>query len=137
MRVFLHHSCACARYKRPYIQTAVQQKSRSFSMAKYVKQSIATGAVAVSFLLGFPATEVATKLLARLWTLYGAYIRMWLEQHAAFFVVLCFLCVAVVLLYGIILLPFLQPKKPYKIDEGEPRTQCARTQFHRKLGCDS
>ena len=101
----------------PYNPT--QYNSRSFSMAKYVKRSIAIGAVAISFLLGFPATEVATKLLARLWTLYGAYIRMWLEQHTAFFVVLCFLCAAVVLVYGIILLPFLQPKKPYKIDEGE------------------
>ena len=89
-------------------------------MARYVKRSIALGAVAVSFVLGFPATEVATELLARLWSLYGAYVRMWLEQHATFFVVLCLLCAAVVLAYSIILLPFLQPSKPYEIS-GETR----------------
>ena len=95
-------------------------------MTKYVKRSIAVAAVAVSFVVGFPANEVATKLLARLWTLYGAYIGMWWEQYAAFFVVPCLLCGAVVLLYGVILLPLLQSKGGYRID-GEMRPKSVRT----------
>ena len=87
-------------------------------MARYVKCSIAMAAVAVSFLLGSPTTEFSTKLATRLWTLYGAYISMWLGQHAAFFLVLCFLCVLVVLAYGVILLPFLHKDKPYEIAGG-------------------
>ena len=99
------------------------------SMAKYVKRSIAIGGVAVSFFLGLPATEVGTKLLTRLWTLYGAYIRMWLEQHAAFFVVLCVLCGAVVLVYGIILLPFLQQEKPACMQDCHGKAELKKKRF--------
>ena len=74
-------------------------------MVKYVKRSLALASVATSFLLGGPLTEIALWLITKMWSLYGAYIRLWLEQHAAFFVVLCFLCVAVVAIHAIILLP--------------------------------
>lgn len=85
-------------------------------MARYVKRSIAIGAVGVSFILGFPATEVAAKILRRVWYLYGAYISMWLEQHAAFFVALLLLCTIVLLVYGLILFPSFCTSKLYDID---------------------
>lgn len=74
-------------------------------MARYIKRSLFLSSVATAFFLGCPATEGALWLFRKVWSLYGAYIRIWWEQHAAFFVLLCVACAAVVIIYGIILLP--------------------------------
>ena len=76
-------------------------------MPEYVKVLLALAAVATSFLLGFkfPACEFVLNLFWKVWALYGAYIFIWLEQHATFFVVLCVLCALVVATYTIILFP--------------------------------
>ena len=76
---------------------------------------VALVAVAIFFILGCPTTDYSMKLRTRLWALYGTYVRMWLEQNAAFFVVLCFVCSSVVLAYGVILLPFVHEKREYSI----------------------
>ena len=92
---------------------------RHARMTRYVKRSIAIASVAVAFLLGFPATELALTLLRRVWDLYGSYIRMWLalwlEQHGALFIVLCLLCAAVATVYGVVLLPLVLGKKEFQI----------------------
>jgi hypothetical protein len=81
-------------------------------MPKYVKRSIAVASVAASFLLGSPTTEGVLWLVSKAWSLYGAYIRLWLEQYAAFFLALCFICAAVAAVYGVVLVPLLFDSKP-------------------------
>ena len=68
---------------------------------KYVKRSVFCFAVATAFFLGCPTTECVLWLFRKVWSLYGAYIRIWWEQHAAFFLPLCAVCVAVLLIYSI------------------------------------
>ena len=80
-------------------------------MPKYVKRSIAVASVAASFLLGCPITEVALWLISKAWSLYGAYVRLWLEQYAVFFLALCGICGAVAAIYGVVLVPLLFSSK--------------------------
>lgn len=69
---------------------------------RYTKRSIALLAVALSFMFGGQVTEA---VLWVLWTLFDAYIRIWLQKDAAFFIAQCCLCATVTVLYGLLLHP--------------------------------
>ena len=75
---------------------------RTMVSRRYMKRSIALIAVALSFMLGVPATEA---VLWVLWALFDAYVRIWLQKDAAFFIAQCCVCAAVVVLYGVLLKP--------------------------------
>lgn len=83
---------------------------------KYVKRSVFCASVATAFFLGCPTTECVLWLFRKVWSLYGAYIRIWWEQHAAFFIPLCAICIAVLLIYVVVFLndPDLSPNRNSK-----------------------
>ena len=64
--------------------------------------------IVLSFVVSRPVTEALLWILVNFWTLYGAYIQLWLEQHHSFVIVLCSICGAVAALYVTVLPSLVQ-----------------------------
>lgn len=118
-------------YATSYINTLTCAYWRKLMM-KYVKRSVFCFAVATAFFLGCPTTECVLWLFRKVWSLYGAYIRIWWEQHAAFFLPLCAVCVAVLLIYSIIF--SYDPEFPFKNKSKEQtKTQLQKMAMYNPL----